>query len=174
MSNSIIQPPAIPLTRVEATAPAPLPNTLSRAPDGVTAQALPAVRKVETEADESNRLDPDKEKAEKPEKTPNLQQLEQLRDELNRLVTAMAIALEFQIHEKYPDEWVMRVLDRLSQDLIRQIPPDEALFLAKKLREFIDTLPRVGQNTPDNGPKNPYTPTPDRSAIEGLLLRSRT
>lgn len=55
-------------------------------------------------------------------------------EELNRFVQGEQRDLKFQVHED-SGEVVVRVVDRKSGDLIRQIPNDVVLELAAKVRD---------------------------------------
>lgn len=66
-------------------------------------------------------------------------QLEQLKDATNDLLAQMNIKLDFKVH-KETDQMVVKVRNKENNEVIRQIPPEEMLELAKRMEEMSGML----------------------------------
>ena len=66
-------------------------------------------------------------------------QLEQLKDATNELLSRMNIKLDFKVH-KETDQMVVKVRNKENNEVIRQIPPEEMLELAKRMEEMSGML----------------------------------
>jgi flagellar protein FlaG len=66
-------------------------------------------------------------------------QIEQLQDATNELLSRMNIKLDFKVH-KETDQMVVKVRNKESNEVIRQIPPEEMLELAKRMEEMSGML----------------------------------
>lgn len=64
--------------------------------------------------------------------TPHLAELKDRVAELNRIEALRAHRLEFSIHEG-TGRMVVRVMDRETDEVLRQFPPDELLYIAERL-----------------------------------------
>ena len=64
--------------------------------------------------------------------TPHLAELQERVAELNRIETLRAHRLEFSIHES-TGRMIVRVMDRATDEIVRQFPPDELLDVAEQL-----------------------------------------
>ncbi|UCV12727.1 flagellar protein FlaG [Dechloromonas denitrificans] len=70
---------------------------------------------------------------------PNAKELKQLTDELQRRVGGAGSQLEFSI-DKESGESVVKVLDRQTKEVIRQIPSEEMLRIARGLDRYKEGL----------------------------------
>ena len=64
--------------------------------------------------------------------TPHLVELRERVAELNRIETLRAHRLEFSVHES-TGRMIVRVMDRDTDEIVRQFPPDELLNVAERL-----------------------------------------
>lgn len=70
---------------------------------------------------------------------PNARELKQLTEELQRRVGGAGSQLEFSI-DKESGESVVKVLDRSTKEVIRQIPSEEMLQIARGLERYKEGL----------------------------------
>ncbi|QRM20999.1 hypothetical protein GBK02_07770 [Dechloromonas sp. TW-R-39-2] len=70
---------------------------------------------------------------------PNAKELKQLTEELQRRVGGAGSQLEFSI-DKESGESVVKVLDRQTKEVIRQIPSEEMLRIARGLDRYKEGL----------------------------------
>ncbi len=69
----------------------------------------------------------------------NKKQIRDVVEDVQQYLQEHNIQLSFQVHEKTGD-LVVRVLDKDSGEVIRQIPPEEILKLREKLEELTGVL----------------------------------
>ena len=67
------------------------------------------------------------------------EQMEQVKTRLNEELSRMDVGLEFQVNQDL-DRVVVSVIQRETGKIIRQIPPEEMLELAKGLKEMSGVL----------------------------------
>lgn len=94
------------------------------------------------------------------------QQLAETIDDLNRKLRSYDTNLQFEVDDKY-QEMVVRIIDRETKEVIRQIPSEKALALAKFFKDLEaeqeqDTSVAKRANSKDSGGLK----------IEGWLLRA--
>jgi flagellar protein FlaG len=65
--------------------------------------------------------------------------LRQLVEKLNREYKTRNVALDFFIDEE-TDTMVIKVVDQDTDEVIRQVPPDEVLAIKRNIRSMIGTL----------------------------------
>jgi len=110
----------------------------------ITVRAIESAKakKTETETEtEASQVNKPKETAE--EKETSKQNLDNAVKQLNTYVQSINRNLEFNI-DNDSGQTVVKVIDAETDELIRQIPNEEALHIAKQLNEGLD-----------NDPKNP-------------------
>lgn len=96
--------------------------------------------------------------------TPNRQQVTDTVERLNRRLRDYNTNLQFEVDDKY-QEMVVRIVDRETQEVVRQIPSEEALALAK----FFDELEaEQNQELPISGSVG--NKENNKMKIEGFLL----
>lgn len=94
------------------------------------------------------------------------QQLTGTVDQLNQKLRDYNTSLQFEVDDKY-QEMVVRIVDRETKEVVRQIPSEEALALAKFFEEM---EAEQGQASPG---KNPSAGKESgRLKVEGWLLRA--
>ncbi len=94
------------------------------------------------------------------------QQLTDSVDQLNQKLRDYNTNLQFEIDDKY-QEMVVRIVDRETKEVVRQIPSEEALALAKF---FEDMEAEQGQGPPGKSPA--HGKESGRLKVEGWLLRA--
>jgi len=67
------------------------------------------------------------------------EELEEIREAVNDALKDMNIGLDFQEHEE-TEELVVKVMNREKDELIRQIPPEAMLEVAKRMEEMSGLL----------------------------------
>lgn len=107
---------------------------------------------------------PEEPTAERPER-PTLSQLAETAKELSKQIQGFNTALQFNADEE-SGEMVVKVIDKDSKEVIRQIPPEKALELAKFLRD----METKNQAPVDNQGRNLESVRPK---LEGLLLQAK-
>ena len=115
----------------------------------ITVRAIESAKakKTETETEtEASQVNKPKETAE--EKETSKQNLDNAVKQLNTYVQSINRNLEFNI-DNDSGQTVVKVIDAETDELIRQIPNEEALHIAKQLNEGLD-----------NDPKNPIADRP--------------
>jgi flagellar protein FlaG len=102
---------------------------------------------------------------ERPESLGRLQ-LVKAATELNEWLSGFNTALQFSVDDQY-GEMVLKVIDKESKEVIRQIPPEQALALAKSLKE----LEAKGQalSLATHG----HNLDSARRGLEGLLIQAK-
>lgn len=98
--------------------------------------------------------------------TGDRQQLTGTVDQLNQKLRDYNTNLQFEIDDKY-QEMVVRIVDRETKEVVRQIPSEEALALAKF---FEDMEAEQGQEPP--GKSSAHGKEGGRLKVEGWLLRA--
>ncbi|WP_457561028.1 flagellar protein FlaG [Caminibacter sp.] len=66
-------------------------------------------------------------------------ELQKVAEELNRAMNPLNIDLKFEFNNKV-DELVVKVIDKKTDNVIREFPPKEALKLMEKMRELVGML----------------------------------
>ncbi|NPA88218.1 flagellar protein FlaG [Caminibacter pacificus] len=66
-------------------------------------------------------------------------ELQQVVEELNKAMNPLNTDLKFRFNDKV-DELVVEVVDKKSDQVIREFPPKEALKLMEKMRELVGML----------------------------------
>jgi flagellar protein FlaG len=69
----------------------------------------------------------------------SLEQLEEIRDAINDALKDMNIGLDFDRHEE-TDKMVVKVMNRMTDEVIRQIPPEAMLEVARRMEEMSGLL----------------------------------
>jgi flagellar protein FlaG len=95
-------------------------------------------------------------------------QLVEAATELNERLSGFNTALQFSVDDQY-GEMVLKVIDKESKEVIRQIPPEQALALAKSLRE----LEAKGQVLPSATHGHTLDRDSARHGLEGLLIQAK-
>ena len=104
-----------------------------------------------------------------PQKNPRAGDRQQLTgsvDQLNQKLRDYNTNLQFEIDDKY-QEMVVRIVDRETKEVVRRIPSEEALALAKF---FEDMEAEQGQGPP--GKSSAHGKEGGRLKVEGWLLRA--
>lgn len=70
---------------------------------------------------------------------PSMEQLKQAVDEINKSMDSLSRGLQFAIDEE-SHRPIVKVIDHQTQKIIRQIPSEEALALARSLDQLIGKL----------------------------------
>lgn len=86
---------------------------------------------------------------------------------LNETANGFDVAIQFNIHEKY-EEMVIQVVDKESDEVIRQIPAEEALAIAS----FFNDL-QASRKTQDASPAHQDMSKDKKSKLEGILLNTQ-
>jgi flagellar protein FlaG len=86
---------------------------------------------------------------------------------LNETASGFDVAVQFNVHEKY-EEMVIQVVDKESDEVIRQIPAEEALAIAS----FFNDLQTV-RKTQDTSSSNQDMPKDKKPKLEGILLNTQ-
>ena len=105
-----------------------------------------------------------------PQQSATAQTPEQLADNvayLNQFLQRFDTALQFEMDDQY-SEMVVRIVDRETKEVIRQIPSEETLAFAK----FFKELEKRSQNLPES-PQGSPLPDSQRLKVEGLLLDTK-
>ena len=87
-------------------------------------------------------------------------------DQLNQKLRDYNTSLQFEVDDKY-QEMVVRIVDRETKEVVRQIPSEEALALAKF---FEDIEAEQAQGPPSGNPAKGKES--GRLKVEGWLLRA--
>lgn len=88
-------------------------------------------------------------------------------DHLNRRLNDYNTNLQFQIDDKY-QQVVIRIVDRETKEVVRQIPSEKALAFAK----FFEELEAEQGQGPPGGASSPSSKESGRLKAEGWLLRA--
>lgn len=99
-----------------------------------------------------------------PGATPNRERLTETVNYLNQFLQRFDTALQFDIDDQY-GEMVVRIVDRESKEVIRQMPSEETLAFAR----FFKELEEGGQNVLESSQGLPVSDS-QRLKVEGLLL----
>jgi flagellar protein FlaG len=97
---------------------------------------------------------------------PNRSQIAEATAKLNQRLFALNTTLQFSIDDQY-GEMVVKVVDIESKEVIRQIPPEQALALAKSLSDL-----ETGGESPPLEPRAGGS-NGGRAGVEGLLLQTK-
>ncbi|MBL8250809.1 MAG: flagellar protein FlaG [Candidatus Competibacter sp.] len=88
-------------------------------------------------------------------------------DHLNRRLNDYNTNLQFEIDDKY-QQMVIRIVDRETKEVVRQIPSEKALAFAK----FFEELEAEQGQGPPGGGSSPSSKESGRLKAEGWLLRA--
>jgi len=88
--------------------------------------------------EESKQEQKEKTQSEK-EKEESKEHLERVKDLTNNMLSQLNIKLDYQEDDKL-DEMIVKVMNKETDELIRQIPAEEMLELAKKMEEMTGML----------------------------------
>lgn len=99
--------------------------------------------------------------------TPTGERLADTVEYLNQFLRRFDTALQFDVDDQY-GEMVVRIVDRETKDVIRQIPSEETLAFAR----FFKELEESGQNLPESS-QGSVAPDSQRLKVEGLLLNTK-
>lgn len=99
--------------------------------------------------------------------TPTRERLADTVKYLNQFLRHFDTALQFDVDDQY-GEMVVRIVDRETKDVIRQIPSEETLAFAR----FFKELEEHGQNLPESS-QGSAVPDSQRLKVEGLLLDTK-
>ncbi len=69
----------------------------------------------------------------------NVSDVQEAVDEINKALHYMNERLEFSVHEE-TNRIIVRVLDRETEEVLREIPPEQILDLVAKLQELVGLL----------------------------------
>jgi flagellar protein FlaG len=86
---------------------------------------------------------------------------------LNETANGFDVAVQFNIHEKY-EEMVIQVVDKESDEVIRQIPAEEALAIAS----FFNDL-QTSRKAQDASSSNQDLSKDKKPKLEGILLNTQ-
>lgn len=86
---------------------------------------------------------------------------------LNRFLQRCDTALRFEIDERNNNKMVVRIVDRQTEEVVRQIPSEKALAFAK----FFEDLEKDQHLT--EAPQGAATQDNRRLKVEGLLLNTK-
>jgi len=89
------------------------------------------------EIEKSNEIQ--KNQIEKKSKDEIKRELQKIVEELNREMNPLNINLKFKFNDKI-DELTVMVIDKKTDEVIREFPPKEALKLMEKMRELVGML----------------------------------
>jgi len=109
------------------------PNTLKN-------QNINNINKVQsdkTQIEKNNEIQ--KHQIEKKSKDEIKKELQKIVEELNREMNPLNIDLKFKFNDKI-DELTVMVIDKKTNEVIREFPPKEALKLMEKMRELVGML----------------------------------
>ena len=70
---------------------------------------------------------------------PSMEQLKQAVDEINKSMQASSRGLQFSI-DKDIQQTVVKVVDQQTKEVIRQIPSEEAIVIAKSIDQYVGNL----------------------------------
>ena len=98
--------------------------------------------------------------------SPDRQQLADAVERLNQHLRESNTSLQFEVDDQY-QEMVVRIVDQETKEVVRQIPSEKALALAKFFEEM---EPGQGQGPPSGGASNGKASR--RLRVEGWLLRA--
>jgi flagellar protein FlaG len=138
------------------------PASADRAIASPPSEAQPLTPKVGERQSAAAQPEPAPERPESPDRL----QFTKAIAELNERLYGFNTALQFSVDDQY-GEMVLKVIDKESKEVIRQIPPEQALALAKALRE----LEAKGQALPSA--THGHTLDSVRPKIEGLLIQAK-
>ncbi|HRD65809.1 MAG TPA: flagellar protein FlaG [Candidatus Competibacter sp.] len=86
---------------------------------------------------------------------------------LNQFLQRFDTSLQFDVNNQY-GEMVVRIVDRQTKDVIRQIPSEETLAFAR----FFKEMDEHGQSLPKSS-QSSAMPDGQRLKVEGLLLNTK-
>ena len=69
----------------------------------------------------------------------NAEQLEEIKDNLNKALSPINVALDFEEREDVEDI-VVKVMNKETEEVIRQIPPESMLKMAQRIEEMTGLL----------------------------------
>ena len=69
----------------------------------------------------------------------SLEQLEEIKDSLNQAMSPINVALDFEEREEVEDI-VVKVMNKETEEVIRQIPPESMLKMAQRIEELTGLL----------------------------------
>lgn len=106
-----------------------------------TYEELVYVKKGENSKTLTKRLTPEKgsKESQAPTTFVNLTELEDKVDGLNRMLEANFTNLKFNVHETL-DRIYVQVLDRNTEEIIREIPPEKFLDMIASMLEFVGLI----------------------------------
>lgn len=79
-------------------------------------------------------------KANGQQKIESVEQMKELREELNEQMDELQTNLEFSISEEHNDKVVVEIKNRETEELVKQIPPEEMLDIQEKMAELTGLL----------------------------------
>jgi len=106
------------------------PNTLKN-------QSTHKIQSDKTQIEKNNEIQ--KHQIEKKSKEEIKKELQKIVEELNREMNPLNIDLKFKFNDKI-DELTVMVIDKKTNEVIREFPPKEALRLMEKMRELVGML----------------------------------
>lgn len=156
---------AAPGARSEPPEPATVQNAVAQ--PLTTPQSAVTQSPTAGNAEWRKNADPDSQRQNSPAQTaPTRQQLADTLDHLNQRLRDYNTNLQFEVDDKY-QEMVVRIVDRETQEVVRQIPSEQALALAKFFEEM-ET--EQGQGSSSGNPANGKES--GRLKAEGWLLQA--
>ena len=69
----------------------------------------------------------------------NAEQLEEIKDSLNQALSPINVALDFEEREELED-FVVKVMNKETEEVIRQIPPEAMMKMAQRIQEMTGLL----------------------------------
>ena len=101
------------------------PETIS--PDRTAQQISPQARKKTDQANGQQKIE-------------SVEQMKELREELNEQMEELQTNLGFSISEEHDNKVVVEIKNRDTQEIIKQIPPEEMLDIQEKMAELTGLL----------------------------------
>ncbi len=105
--------------------------------DTIKDVAINTVEKTPIVSNQYHQFNADK--TQKVNKRPQEQEVKKAVDELNNALGTMNVQRQFSV-EKELNQVVVKVLDTTNNKVIRQIPSEEAINLAKNIKEMVGLL----------------------------------
>jgi len=106
-------------------------------PNALKNQDVHKIHTDKTQVEKNNEIQ--KHLIEKKSKDEIKKELQKIVEELNREMNPLNIDLKFKFNDKI-DELTVMVIDKKTNEVIREFPPKEALRLMEKMRELVGML----------------------------------
>jgi len=106
-------------------------------PNMLKNQDIHKIKPDKTQVEKNNEIQ--KHQIDKKSKDEIRKELQKIVEELNREMNPLNIDLKFKFNDKI-DELTVMVIDKKTNEVIREFPPKEALRLMEKMRELVGML----------------------------------